>query len=87
MVTLFLVAVMVVIQERILVSTVYSKGNSRNSEAWEASFESVPSGEWACVSPCLTVQTFQVSSELQPRTNGKERQVSWVNVLSLPRVS
>lgn len=74
MVTLCLVAVMVVIQERILVSAVYGKGNRRNSEAWEAGLESVPSGEWACVSPCLTIQTFQVSSKLEPKY-GEETQV------------
>lgn len=86
MVTLFLVAVMVVIQERILVSAVYGKGNSRNSEAWEASLESVPSREWACVSPCLTIQRVQVSSKSQPK-NGKETQSSLASVLSLPWIS
>lgn len=51
--TFFLVAVVVVVQEGVLVTAIYGKGNSCNPETWEAGFKSVPSGERACVSPCL----------------------------------
>lgn len=46
---------MLILDENSLVCEVTGKGNSRNSKTGEGALEAVPAGEWAGVSPCLTV--------------------------------
>lgn len=46
---------MLILDENSLVCEVTGKGNSRNSKTREGALEAVPAGEWAGVSPCLTV--------------------------------
>lgn len=48
-------AVVLVVQENILVSTVHRKCHRRGTQTWQAILESVPPAEETCVSPLLTV--------------------------------
>lgn len=56
-------------EEHVLVSAVSCKGHSGDAETWKASLEPVPTGEWACVPPLLSVQSqHQVSARSSRRS-------------------
>jgi len=59
---------MFILDENSLVCEVTGKGDGRNSETREGALEAVPAGEWASVSPCLTVGR---RSERVDRTKGR----------------
>lgn len=51
------VAMVVILEEEMLVCAVTSKGNAGNTEAREESSEAVHSAEGTGVPPCLTAET------------------------------
>jgi hypothetical protein len=55
MVSALLVVAMLFLEEQLLRYYVYAKGYRRDAEAGEGALEAVPSAEWSCVSPGLTV--------------------------------
>lgn len=48
-------AVVLILQEEVLVAAVSGKRNSRDSQTGETASESVPAGKGALVSPCLAI--------------------------------
>lgn len=51
------IAMVVILEEEVLVCAVSSKGNAGNTEAREESSEAVHSAEGTGVPPCLTAET------------------------------
>ena len=54
-----------ILEEQLLSDDIDRKGASSYSKARESSLESIPPGEWACVSPPLTVAVMSAHTDVR----------------------